>query len=170
MKDTEYTSLRSQISHQDDACLTMVGILLGTSTAIYGLAIEKSVYSLLPILSILWVVGFLYICEKRFWIRRTARYLRENIEDKDSGLYWQSWLRENQDDERFLRFSPLKLEYVLLLVVATTNVFLLFIPIEIALKYQREYLYMSISIIMLIVSILIGFRVVRFYYKTARDS
>ena len=170
MKDTEYTSLRSQISHQDDACLTMVGILLGTSTAIYGLAIEKSAYSLLPILSILWVVGFLYICEKRFWIRRTAQYLRENIEDKDSGLYWQSWLKENQDNEPFLRFSPLKLEYVLLLVVTTTNVFLLFVPIEITLKYQREYLYLSISTITLIVSIIIGFRVVRLYYRKARNS
>ena len=170
LKDTEYKCIRAQIGQQDQACLTLVGILLASSTAVYGLAIEKGAYSLLPILSILWVVGFLYICEKRFAIRRSALYLREVVESKESGLYWQTWLKENENDGRFLRFSPLRLEYTLLLLVNITNVYLTGISLSDSNNKAYHASYAVISCLMLVLSLLIYFKIVRRYYHDARNA
>ncbi|MGA1841694.1 MAG: hypothetical protein ACMUIU_13810 [bacterium] len=169
-KDTEYTFIRSQIGEQDRACLSMVGILLTSSTAIYGLAIEKQIYSLLPILSIIWVVGFLYICEKRFWIRRSALYAREMIESKESGLYWQTWLKENENDKRFLRFSPLKLEYLLLLIVNIMNVILTSLNLKKNIHQYDSIVYFLISAFTLFISLVLFFLVVRVYYHKAKAA
>ena len=168
--DTEYTAIRDQINQQDQACLSMVGILLASSTAVYGLAIEKGAYSLLPILSILWVVGFLYICEKRFAIRRSALYLREVVESKESGLYWQTWLKENENDKRFLRFSPLRLEYALLLLVNITNVYLTGQSLSDSANRTCHASYIVISSMMLVVSLTMYFIIVRRYYGGAKNA
>lgn len=178
VKDTEYSVIRAQILQYDQTCVTIIGILLAASTAVYGLAIKKDAYVLLPILSIIWLVGFLYISEKRFWIRRSALYLRDVVEDKKIGLYWQSWLKENERDARsfrfipfrlkedeknavFLRFSPLRYEYFLLFVVNSTNLILILIKLCIS----KNIILIGISLLTLILTILLYFKVVKFYYN-----
>ena len=159
--DTEYSVIRAQILQYDQTCVSILGVLLTASTAVYGIAIEKQSFVLLPILSIIWIVGFLYISEKRFWIRRSALYLRTEVESKTSGLYWQNWLKDNDNDKRFLRFSPLKYEYCLLFIVNITNLILTYINYD----KSKNIFYIFISIATLLLTIFLYFKVLRFYYN-----
>lgn len=55
----EYNSLRAELGRHDNACLNILGLLLAASTAIYGLVANERVLLLLPLLSVIWLVGCL---------------------------------------------------------------------------------------------------------------
>ena len=91
---SEYTALRTELVHYDKLCLTILGSLLTISTAVYGIVADKGTFQLLPPLSIVWVVGFVYILDKRSSIVRIALYLRVYFESSDKDFGWESWLRD----------------------------------------------------------------------------
>ena len=105
----EYQALRSEILHSDRTCLVILALLLAVSGTILGIVVDGSKSELVSLLPPLWIVGWCYISEKRFMIRRTAHYIRHEIEGHTWGLVWQNWLRRNRKelDRHFLRFVPI---------------------------------------------------------------
>ena len=60
--EVEYNSLRAELIHHDGKCLNIVGLLLASSTAIYGLVTQRQLFPLLIMLSIIWESGFSVYC------------------------------------------------------------------------------------------------------------
>ncbi len=90
----------------------ILALLLAVSGTILGIVVDGSKSELVSLLPPLWIVGWCYISEKRFMIRRTAHYIRHEIEGHTWGLGWQNWLRRNRKelDRHFLRFVPIYLK------------------------------------------------------------
>lgn len=172
MNDTEYSILRQQINHLDKTCLIILGFLLTASTAIYSLVIEDHAYHLLIFLSILWIIGFAYICEKRFWIRKTAFYLRDCIEKNNDNLNWQTWLKKKENNKKFIRFSPLILEFCLLVSVITTNVIWLYNQfgksINLSFDNLQSYIYILIALLLGIILLWEVWAVIKYYFITRK--
>lgn len=118
----EYQVLRAEILHSDRTCLTIVGLLLGTTGAVLALTMERSTIEIAALLSPLWIIGWCYVTEKRFMIRRTSYYLRHEVESEVLGLGWQRWLGQSRSelDRHFPRFDPYLLETSLTFVVTVS--------------------------------------------------
>lgn len=166
----EYSSLRDEIRYADDVCVKILGFLLAVSASIYGIAFQKEAHRLLIIVSALWLIGFFYIAEKRFLIKRVAYYLRTRIETQELKLSWQTWLRDPEVDQaakqHFLHFHPFKLEYSLLLftsVVNSTWVCMIFLQRPDYASW--DFLVTIIGLIELLLALLAGLIVVRKYYR-----
>lgn len=130
--EAEYNCLRAELLHHDGGCLTILGLLLASSTAIYGLVADRSIFPLLIMLSIIWLVGFLYIVEKRATIRRISFYIKTRIEGESDTFNWETYSRRNRfipQDKRIDRgdeiilptVSPLKIEFSLLILTNLIN-------------------------------------------------
>ena len=98
----EYTSLRTELIHHDRVCFNIISLLLGASTAIYGLVVKENLFPLLIILSVIWFVGFLYIVEKRANIRRISFYIEQKFEkdEENNKDYWERWTRQDRHPEQ----------------------------------------------------------------------
>lgn len=132
--EVEYSSLRSELIHHDGSCLNILGLLLASSTAIYGLVADRGLFPLLIMLSMIWLVGFLYIVEKRSTIRRISRYIKHKIERESDTFNWETYSRQNRytkkgegnknvDKETVVlpTISPLKIEFSLLVITNLIN-------------------------------------------------
>ena len=123
--NSEYNSLRTELLHHDRSCLLIMSYLLTASTAIYGLASSEKFDSfLLILLSVIWLIGFLYIVEKRSNIKRISFYIRNKIERENPFAFkWEQWCFQNRNEQsgRSLpKISPLTIEFALL---TATNIF-----------------------------------------------
>lgn len=158
----EYNSLRKELIHHDRICFNIISLLLGASTAIYGLVVKENLFPLLIILSVIWFVGFLYIVEKRANIRRISFYIEQKFEkeQKNNKDYWERWTRQNRhpkqkpqaniymtasdtDKKKDIQLqlptvSPLKwIEFPLLIIINLVNI------IWLGLVYEKSSLIMS---------------------------
>ncbi len=116
----EYQSLRNEIIYSDRVCTIILGLLIAFSGTILGFVIEKSKTELLAVLPPIWFIGWLYISEKRFLVRRISSYLRHAIEHENLGLGWQRWLGRTRIilDKYYPRFDPYILESIVSLVAS----------------------------------------------------
>jgi len=152
--DAEYNSLRTELIHHDRTCLTILGLLLTASTAIYGLVVNKDLFYLLILLSVIWYVGFLYLVEKRSNIKRISFYIQIQAETEDSDLNWESWSRNyryeiNANHVFYLPSrSPLKLEYSLAIITLIVNcAWFCYLIFD---KFKNEY---NILIVILVIAL-----------------
>ncbi len=124
--EVEYSYIRTELIHHDGSCLNILGLLLASSTAIYGFVAERGLFPLLIMLSLIWLVGFLYIVEKRSTIRRISRYIQTRIETESDGFNWETYSRQHRyphDKTTILlpTLSPLKIEFSLLVITNLIN-------------------------------------------------
>ena len=109
----EYSALRAEILYSDQTCLIITGALLGGSVSLLTFAIDKGNPGLAAFLSPVWLIGYLYMTEKRSVIETIATYMRERVEIDRSGFGWETWLRErNQERSRFRRVFPYLIETI----------------------------------------------------------
>ena len=99
VSEAEYNSLRTEILHHDGSCLNILGLLLASSTTIYGFVAERKLYPLLIVLSVIWQVGFVYIVEKRFAILRISNYIKTMIEKKEGTFHWETYVDPIKEEE-----------------------------------------------------------------------
>ncbi len=104
----EYQLLRQQIAEADNACLLILGLLMTASLTIVGVGTQRATPAITWLLTPLWLVGYWYLCEKRFIILKTALYLRTVIETRHPGFGWESWNQHVRSG--FVRFRPFYLE------------------------------------------------------------
>jgi hypothetical protein len=119
--EAEYTCLRAELLHHDGSCLTILGLLLASSTAIYGLVADRGVFPLLIMLSIIWLIGFLYIVEKRATIRRISRYINWETYSRQNRSATQVKNNNQGNDIVLPTMSPLKIEFSLLILTNLIN-------------------------------------------------
>jgi hypothetical protein len=114
----EYAALRAEILYSDQICIIITGALLSGSLALVTFVIETlNQPDLLALLSPVWLIGHIYISEKRFVIETIALYMRQKVE-KQSGFWWESWLNEErQGRSRFRRIFPYHIETIMSVVV-----------------------------------------------------
>lgn len=128
----EYNSLRTEIIHHDHTCFNIISLLLGASTAIYGLVVkDNKIFPLLLVLSVIWFVGFLYIVEKRSAIRRISYFIRHQIEpqllQQKEEKGWEKFslngkLQDKKNYEtHFPKISTLQIEFSLLVISNIIN-------------------------------------------------
>jgi hypothetical protein len=104
----EYAAMRSQIAEADKTCVTLLNLLLTASAALTGLALERGSAEIAWLVVPLWLVGHMYMAEKRSIIMKTAHYLRTEVETTVPGIHWETWHSAHQRD--FLRYYPFQLE------------------------------------------------------------
>jgi hypothetical protein len=109
----EYEALRAEILYSDQICLIITGALLSGSLALLTFVIGTlGKPELVALLSPVWLIGYLYIGEKRFVIETIAMYMRQRIEP-ESGFGWEEWLRaERQGRGQFRRVFPYYIETI----------------------------------------------------------
>jgi hypothetical protein len=107
----EYNALRAEVLYCDQACLIIMGALLsGSLTLLTFITQTLRQPNLLALLSPVWLIGYLYISEKRFVIETAAKYMRDRIE-RQPGFGWETWLRgELSGRGQFRRVYPYYLE------------------------------------------------------------
>lgn len=109
----EYGALRAEVLYSDQACMIITGALLSGSIAVLTFAIDKGQPVLAAFLSPAWLVGYLYITEKRSVIETIATYMRERLETEQTGFGWEKWLRDrNQVRGQFRRVFPYFIETI----------------------------------------------------------
>jgi hypothetical protein len=114
----EYSALRTQITEADKTCVTILNVLLVTSVGLTGFALERRSAEIAWLILPIWLVGHMYLAEKRSIIMKTADYLRTNVETTIPGISWETWHSEHQDD--FLRYYPFELECALAAGIAVS--------------------------------------------------
>ncbi len=88
----EYELLRQSILHTEGAILQVLGIVLGAIGVIIAQGMNSgNPYTFLIALPLL-IITNSYIADKRWGIWLVAYYLRNNIENKNIGLKWETWL------------------------------------------------------------------------------
>ena len=124
---SEYTALRAEILYCDQVCIIIIGALLsGSLTLLTFITQTLNQPNLLALLSPVWLIGYLYISEKRFVIETIAKYMRERIE-RHAGFHWEKWLREElQKRRQFRRVYPYYLETFVSSIVILALPLLLF--------------------------------------------
>ncbi len=154
---TEYSVLRSEILHLDRACLIILGLLLTASGSIFGFTEQSSGYTLLNLLPPLWFIGWCYISEKRFMLRRTSRYLRHEVEDEEFGLGWQRWLGNTREQlaPLYPRFDPHLLETILTALVILAVPLYLFLEGHVALLSIGFIIDASVALIFSVMAVFI---------------
>jgi hypothetical protein len=109
----EYGALRAEVLYSDQACIIIIGALLSGSVGVLTFALDKGLPILAAFLSPVWLVGYLYMTEKRSVIETIATYMRERIETEQTGFGWETWLRDrNQVRGRFRRVFPYLIETI----------------------------------------------------------
>jgi hypothetical protein len=109
----EYGALRAEILYSDQACMIITGALLSGSVAVLTFALDKGQPVLAAFLSPVWLIGYLYMTEKRSVIETIATYMRECIETKQSGFGWETWIRERRHGRnQFRRVFPYLIETI----------------------------------------------------------
>ncbi len=111
----EYCSLREEIYRSDRTCLTLMGFLLAVTGTVGAAFFDRSSVFVGWLLSPIWVIGFCYFTEKRFVIGRNAAYIRDRIERNETGLGWESHLRQlarSGNMRRALPLDPYHLELI----------------------------------------------------------
>jgi uncharacterized membrane protein len=124
----EYEALRGEILYSDQACMIIAGALLSGSLTLLTAALDGNRQGFAAWLSPVWLIGYLYITEKRFVIETLAAYLREQLEadPTQTGFGWEKWLKQcRQGRGRFRRFFPYYLETLItVLAVSAIPVFI----------------------------------------------
>lgn len=120
----EYSALREQIGDADKACISLLGVLLTLSTAIVGFTLGQHTppAAVAWLLGPVWLVGHMYLAEKRIAIVETAKYLRENVERGFPGLNWET--KHKNDPAYKARYLPFRVEQWLAVAIAIGDVFL----------------------------------------------
>jgi hypothetical protein len=122
----EYQALRQQIADADKTCVTLLGALLAGSTALVTFSVERGGADVAWLLSPLWLVGHMYLAEKRSMIMKTAYYIRNCLESRQTGLGWEGWHRKTLN--QFVRYYPFYLECAIAtVVILLTPVFVLYL-------------------------------------------
>jgi hypothetical protein len=130
----EYGALRAEILYSDQACMIITGALLSGSVAMLTFALDKGQPVLAVLLSPVWLVGYLYMTEKRSVIETIATYMRECIETEQTGFGWEKWLRDqNQVRGRFRRVFPYVIETIMSFAAT------LLIPLFISWRFQWRF-------------------------------
>ncbi len=158
----EYNALRTELIHHDSACLTILGLLLAATTAIYGVVANQQIFPLLIMLSVLWGIGFLYIVEKRATIRRISFYIQTQLETSNSDLSWEAWSRTNRSGMDLPTVSPLKIERTLLVIANLVNTIWLWISATISLAI--------IATVVALISLIWSQLILNRYYKFNRKN
>ena len=167
-------SLRRELVHYDAACLTILGSLITASAAIYGVVSDpnKHPYGLLCALDAIWLVGFIYIIDKRSSIIRIALYIKMRFEssvsmfDGEENYYyeWETWLDSSGKVLNGLKsglpqkactdilpiVDPINVEFTLLVLVCIIN--------TIWLQHAQESLFFYISCFLLVFSFGLGLK------------
>jgi hypothetical protein len=104
--------------------MIIAGALLSGTLTLLIAALDGNRQGLAAWLSPVWLIGYLYITEKRFVIETVATYLREQLEanQEHPGFGWEKWLKQGrQGRPRFRRFFPYYLE-TLMTVLAVSAI------------------------------------------------
>jgi hypothetical protein len=122
----EYEVLRGQIADADKTCVTLLGALLAGSVALATFSVERGGADVAWLLSPLWLVGHMYLAEKRSIILKTAYYIRTQLESDQTGLGWETWHRRTL--HQFVRYYPFYLECgIAAVIVVLTPAFVLYL-------------------------------------------
>ncbi len=91
---TEYAWCREEISRSDRACIRLMGLLVATTTALFSVVYRNEEMAPLACLALgpAWLIGYWYFTEKRFVIIRIAEFLRSQVEPKEDGLEYETYL------------------------------------------------------------------------------
>ena len=160
--EAEYSALRTELIHHDSSCLTILGLLLAATTAIYGVVANQQIFPLLIMLSVLWGVGFLYIVEKRATIRRISFYIQTQLEPSNNDLSWEAWSRTNRSGMDLPTVSPLKIERTLLVIANLVNTIWLWKSASISLAI--------IATVVALISLIWSQLILNRYYKFSRKN
>lgn len=120
-KIEENQALRNELIYSDKICLTILALLITSSCTIIGFVFDKDDRTdLLAVLPVIWMIGWFYISEKRFHIKRLACYIRTVLEDRESGHGWENWKKKNIKflQKQYPSFDPYYLESALTLLVS----------------------------------------------------
>lgn len=158
----EYSALRTELIHHDSACLTILGLLLAATTAIYGVVANQQIFPLLIMLSVIWGIGFLYIVEKRATIRRISFYIQTQLEKSSSSLGWEAWSRKSRPSMELPTVSPLKIERTLLVIANVVNTIWLWISAPTSLAI--------IAAVITLISFIWSQLILNRYYKFSRKN
>lgn len=124
----EYELLREQIADADKTCVTLLGALVAGSAALATLSLERGSAQVAWLLSPLWLVGHMYLAEKRSMILKTAYYIGTRLESTQLGLGWERWHRQSIREKEFYRYYPFYLECgIAAVVILLTPVFVLYL-------------------------------------------
>ncbi len=122
----EYELLRQQIADADKTCVTLLGALVAGSAALATLSLERGSAQVAWLLSPLWLVGHMYLAEKRSIILKTAYYIGTQLESRQLGLGWEKWHRHSV--KKFVRYYPFYLECgIAAVVILLTPAFVLYL-------------------------------------------
>ena len=158
----EYDSLRHEILESDKTCITIMGLLL-TATGAAGSAFLGNFPPFVGwMLSPIWLVGFIYFTEKRFVIKRSYLYIRNNIETHEAGLQWETFRQDLAKAKRIrpaFPFSPYHMEAIACGAVIFSVPFL-GVLIN---RWSYDSLYFSSSLIIAILFLILSIRAVIIY-------
>lgn len=159
----EYQMLREQISYTDNVCVIIMGFLLAATTTLASVASKCSIHAAAFLISPLWLIGFLYLSEKRFIILKTAYYIKNELEKRHPGLGWETWHGERSKEikDNFLRFDPYILETTLSGFVIIINPF--FVAFVLKWHFHSLALWALLSIVA--VFFIIVRKTIRAYFK-----
>ncbi|MEL6553724.1 MAG: hypothetical protein AAFP00_10565 [Bacteroidota bacterium] len=186
-REIEYLTLRRELVHYDAACLTILGSLITASAAIYGVVSdpERHPYGLLCGLDVIWLIGFMYIVDKRSSIIRIALYIKMRFEGSNSiregeelcYYEWETWLDssgrilngresglcEDSCTDSLPIVDPTWIEFVLLVFVCLVDTaWLVFVGYQ--SSWELSLVLLSfLSLFLLLVSIVIGFSQLKRY-------
>lgn len=110
-RQLEYEVLRNEIIQSDRTCLAVMGSLIVITGGMGALFLNSKLPMVGVFLNAVWYLGFWYLSEKRFAIKRIAFYLREKIEKSEEGFGWETATQNSRVELRpVLRFGPYYLE------------------------------------------------------------
>jgi hypothetical protein len=124
----EYTILREQIAEADRTCVVMLGVLITGTLTLVSVSLSQRSPGLACMLVPVWLIGHLYLAEKRSVIVHTAHYIWTELERRHDGLNWEGWHHYQiyQEGTRPARYYPFYLECAVASVVVLINPFLIF--------------------------------------------
>jgi hypothetical protein len=110
----EYKILRDQIAEADRTCVVLLGALITATLTLINVALSQGNPDIAWLVAPLWVVGHMYLVEKRSVILHTAHYLRVELERPEWGLRWETWHHQqiNRPVVQPARYYPFFLECV----------------------------------------------------------
>ena len=147
----EYAALRAEVLYADQVCLMITGALLSGSIAVLSFIMQGGqAADLAALLAPVWLIGYLYITEKRFVIETIARYVRHRVES-NPGFGWEKWLsQQDHARDRFPRAFPYVIESIV--SFGATVLILLFIGWQNGWKHTWGMLISVLSIALLAIS------------------
>lgn len=129
--EIEYQSLRSEIIYSDRLCVTLLTSLVTITVIFWGFYMKSEIdlAILIPLFSLIWFLGFLYITEKRFQILSIADYFIEQFRFKDNyqnnenyiEANWEKWRRDN--GHKYPKIPPYLIEGTVTIIIMILNLF-----------------------------------------------